>query len=190
MAERILEAELDAELLRRNRLGESQAALARAFGCSKSLVQRRIARATLAELRLPDEPARTRTDRPPPAVGPSIAEAHAPIDVRSELERIVRDGKDTRSVLSALKELRTIGGDTPSPTPSTGRKIVERCQHCGGEGLPATARTWTFDWGQSVIIADVTCPHCGGNLAENADLWLVRNPADREPEPTHAHRNS
>ena len=47
--ERILEAEVDAELLRRNRLGESHAALARAFGCSKSLVQRRITRAAKLE---------------------------------------------------------------------------------------------------------------------------------------------
>ncbi len=44
MAERILEAELDAELLRRNRLGESQAALARASfqagtGFARPLIQ-------------------------------------------------------------------------------------------------------------------------------------------------------
>jgi hypothetical protein len=53
--ERILEADVDAELLRRNRLGESQAALARAFDCSKTLVQRRIARARSEERRLAEE---------------------------------------------------------------------------------------------------------------------------------------
>jgi hypothetical protein len=64
MPERVLEADVDAELLRRNRLGESHAALARAFGCSKSLVQRRIARAAkVEERRLAEEhdPTPTRT---------------------------------------------------------------------------------------------------------------------------------
>lgn len=123
MPERILEADLDAELLRRNRLGESQAALADAFGCSKSLVQRRITRAAkLEQRRLAEERERARTDRGPQAGSPSLADAHVAIDIRAELERIVREGKDTRSVLSALKELREM--DAPPSAESARENLV------------------------------------------------------------------
>jgi C4-dicarboxylate-specific signal transduction histidine kinase len=105
MAERVLDAEVDAELLRRNRLGESHAALSDAFGCSKSLVQRRIARAKFAEHRLADEPKGARAnDRAKPG-SPSTADAEAAIQVRAEYERIVRESRDSRSVVAALKEL-------------------------------------------------------------------------------------
>jgi hypothetical protein len=110
--ERILEEDVDAELLRRNRLGESQAVLAAAFGVSKSLVQRRIARARLA---LTDESDAVRAAGDIQAGSSSAAAAETPIMIRAEYERIVREAKDARSRVAALRELDRFDreGDPP-----------------------------------------------------------------------------
>jgi hypothetical protein len=126
LPERILEPDVDAELLRRNRLGESQAALADDFGCSKSLVQRRIARAKLAEER--DQPrANGHLEGGEPTLRGLADDDHAPIQVRAEYERIVRESPDSRSVVAALKELERLDRESDLPR-DAGRQLLAAIQ--------------------------------------------------------------
>jgi hypothetical protein len=91
----------------------SHAALARAFGVSKSLVQRRIARAAKVEGLLAEEDGRAPVHRRAQAgrsAMPDAPDPHAPVNVREQLQKIAR-GRDQRSALGALKMLQEMDGD-------------------------------------------------------------------------------